>query len=151
MAAASSSDSMSQCPHSLSLSSKQSAHLISDVAVAWSGQLVFDIVVFVLTAWKSCYLRTPGRGTVANVFLRDGAMLAAANGVNIVVLLSDCLKGSTGGCTNVLSATLMSRLMFNLRDTNRPSPETRLFLERSSTLAFAGNPGNAEIELGTVS
>jgi len=40
--------------------------------VAWSGQFVFDVVIFVLTLWRSYYLRTPGRATIANVFLRDG-------------------------------------------------------------------------------
>ena len=46
----------------------------------------------------------------------------------------------------------MSRLMLNLRDTSRTTPETQLFSERSSlALAFAENPGNAEIELGTMS
>jgi len=45
---------------------------------------------------------------------------------------------------------MMSRLMLNLRDTGRTTPETRLFSERSSTLAFAENQGGAEIELGTM-
>ena len=51
-----------------------------------------------------------------------------------------------------LSMTMMTRLMLNLRDTSRITPETRLFPGRSSTgLAFAENPSNAEIELGTMS
>ncbi|KIM59043.1 hypothetical protein SCLCIDRAFT_1042932 [Scleroderma citrinum Foug A] len=70
----------------------------------WRWHGVDSVVVFVLTLWRSYYLRTPGRRTVANIFLRDGSMyfgmLTAANGVNIIVLLvsnSDCFKGSTGG------------------------------------------------------
>lgn len=41
------------------------------MAVTWSGQLVFDVVVFVLTLWKSYCLRSPARGVV-EVLLRDG-------------------------------------------------------------------------------
>ncbi|KAI6127953.1 hypothetical protein EDD16DRAFT_220756 [Pisolithus croceorrhizus] len=56
------------CPDSGFLSPDQSLYL----AVAWGGQLLFDVVVFGLTFWRSVHSRTPGQKNVSDVLLRDG-------------------------------------------------------------------------------
>ena len=42
------------------------------MAILWAGQLVFDIVVFVLTVWKSCYIGKLGDRLLVDILLRDG-------------------------------------------------------------------------------
>ncbi|KAL4068448.1 hypothetical protein V8B97DRAFT_2024728 [Scleroderma yunnanense] len=88
-----------------------------DMAVAWSGQLVFDFSVFLLTLWQSLRIRTVGNRNVTDILLRDGAIICGANIVNIAVLL-DAVKSVPGNFTNVISSLMISRLMLNLRDPN---------------------------------
>ncbi|KAG6331125.1 hypothetical protein ID866_7962 [Astraeus odoratus] len=45
------------------------------MAIGWCGQLVFDIVIFVLTLWRTLRVRIPGGRNVSDVLLRDGAPL----------------------------------------------------------------------------
>ena len=42
------------------------------MAMVWGAQLVVDIVVFVLTLWKSSQLRTRGYLNLVDIFMRDG-------------------------------------------------------------------------------
>jgi len=46
--------------------------LYADLAVAWSGQLVFDFAVFLLTLWSSLSVRMVGSRNVMDILLRDG-------------------------------------------------------------------------------
>ncbi|KIM63498.1 hypothetical protein SCLCIDRAFT_745328 [Scleroderma citrinum Foug A] len=91
------------------------------MAMVWGAQLVVDIVVFVLTLWKSSQLRTRGYSNLVDIFMRDGAMyfavISAVNAGNIAVLIvaSNPMRGLTGGIANVLSAVMISRLVLNLR------------------------------------
>ncbi|KAG6333075.1 hypothetical protein ID866_6010 [Astraeus odoratus] len=41
-------------------------------SIAWSGQLTLDVVVFILTFWRSLHFRTPGFANLVDVILRDG-------------------------------------------------------------------------------
>ncbi|KAI6011343.1 hypothetical protein EDC04DRAFT_2609930 [Pisolithus marmoratus] len=97
------------CP-SGPLSFEQAAYL----SAAWGGLLLFDVVVFGLTFWRSVYARIPGKRNISDVLLRDGslyfAVMSAANIANIitVVVASNNLKLVTPGFT--------SMLMLNLRD-----------------------------------
>ena len=43
-----------------------------DMALAWSSQLIFDAVVFVLTVWKSYYIGKLGVRLLVDILLRDG-------------------------------------------------------------------------------
>jgi len=46
--------------------------LFTDMAMVRGAQLVLDIVVFVLTVWKSLQLRTHGYSNLVDIFMRDG-------------------------------------------------------------------------------
>ncbi|EPQ53547.1 hypothetical protein GLOTRDRAFT_139744 [Gloeophyllum trabeum ATCC 11539] len=122
------------------LAADQGIHL----AIAWSGMTAFDFVIFVLTVFKA--LRTPrvGRRTLADVLLQDGAMyfffMVFSNIVNIstFVLGGPLLRGAPSTFTNVVSTTLISRLMLNVRD---PSLRTQARPTTFSTAAADDSSG----------
>ncbi|KAI6041115.1 hypothetical protein EDC04DRAFT_2672010 [Pisolithus marmoratus] len=120
------------------------------ISAAWGGQLLFDVVIFGLTFWRSVYARTPGKRSVSDVLLRDGslyfAVMSVANTSNIITLLvaSDNLKNITPGLTNAISATMIGRLMLNLRDPSIAGSAAASFPPLSHPSAFAmtyGLPG----------
>lgn len=41
-------------------------------AVAWGGQLVFDLLVFILTLWRTLVTYKLGHGNLVDIFFRDG-------------------------------------------------------------------------------
>ncbi|KAJ7460058.1 hypothetical protein B0H11DRAFT_2058636 [Mycena galericulata] len=90
-------------------------------AAAWSGMLVFDVMIFALTMFKARRYSTR-RGSLFTVLVRDGglyfAVIIASNACNIgtYVLSGPILSGALSTVTNVLSSVLVSRLMLNLRD-----------------------------------
>ncbi|KAI6104294.1 hypothetical protein F5141DRAFT_180595 [Pisolithus sp. B1] len=143
------------CPDNLSgietLTRGRSLYL----AVAWGGQLLFDVVVFGLTFWRSVHSRTPGQSNISDVLLRDGslyfAVMSAANIGNITALLvaSDNVKDVTPGFTNVISATMISRLMLNLRDSSISVSAAASFPPLSRPSAFALTRGLPGIETTT--
>ncbi|KAI6001116.1 hypothetical protein EDC04DRAFT_2612007 [Pisolithus marmoratus] len=61
------------------------------MAITWSGQLAFDAIVFVLTAWRTLHGRKPRNRTLLDTFIRDGALyfglMTGANAANITALL----------------------------------------------------------------
>ncbi|KZP23262.1 hypothetical protein FIBSPDRAFT_293447 [Athelia psychrophila] len=91
-------------------------------ALAWSGELAFDALVFFLILYKSFVLRRSGNKPLMSMILRDGSLyfaaMTASNLANILVILTapPLAKGAGTFFTNVISATMMSRLMLNLRD-----------------------------------
>jgi len=91
-------------------------------AIAWAGLSVYDSVIFSLTLYKAF---TVGKGTqLLNVIVRDGTIyflvLFIMNVSNIFNLLFSppFLRTSTTTITNVLSITLVTRLVLNLREQN---------------------------------
>ncbi|VDC07474.1 unnamed protein product [Peniophora sp. CBMAI 1063] len=98
------------------------------LALAWSALLLYDILIFLLTATRAFQVWTAGR--IVQVVLRDGVMyfcaLAAVNLVNIVTLLTatPLLKTTFASLTNVLSVVLISRLMLNIRSDATPEAIT---------------------------
>jgi len=89
-------------------------------AIAWTGVTVFDSIVFSLTLYKAF---TIGRGIpLLDVIVRDGtiyfSVLFIMNLANILSLRFSppLLKTATQTLTNVLSITLVSRLVLNLRE-----------------------------------
>lgn len=138
------------CPGGLYMTPEQGRYM----AAAWSGQLVFDIIVFLLTLWQCLQTRMKGYKDLMGVFLRDGciyfAVIAVANAVNITVLLvaTDYLKGGATGPMNVLSAVMISRLMLKLRHSYRASGtcSAQLGSHISRSLEFVGGPGAATVE-----
>ncbi|PIL24130.1 hypothetical protein GSI_13882 [Ganoderma sinense ZZ0214-1] len=110
----------------LSLNVNQGVHL----ALAWSAMLWFDTSIFALTFYKAIQVRHDMPGTLLVTMFRDGTIyygiLIVVNTLNIITFLivpsGDPLKGTATTLTNVLSVTLTSRLMLNLRD---PSIQVR--------------------------
>ncbi|KAH9981110.1 hypothetical protein BGW80DRAFT_309036 [Lactifluus volemus] len=89
-------------------------------ALAWTGVLVFDLAIFSLTLYKAFEIGRGGR--LWNVIVRDGTMyflvLSIMNLGNILMLRFSppLLKNSIAVLTNVISNTLVSRLVLNLRE-----------------------------------
>ncbi|KAM5533265.1 hypothetical protein V8D89_013042 [Ganoderma adspersum] len=87
------------------------------------AMLWFDTAIFALTFYKAIQVRHDMPGTLLVTMFRDGKILIVVNTLNIITFLSgDPLKGTATTLTNVLSVTLTSRLMLNLRD---PSIQVR--------------------------
>ncbi|KAI0780737.1 hypothetical protein BD413DRAFT_463774, partial [Trametes elegans] len=104
-----------------SLTDEQGIHL----ALAWSAMLWFDTVIFALTLYKAIQMRREiSSGSLIERLFRDGTIyygiLVALNMTNIVTFLKtpsgSPMKGVASVMANVLSMTLTSRLMLNLRD-----------------------------------
>ncbi|KAI0259174.1 hypothetical protein BC834DRAFT_907618 [Gloeopeniophorella convolvens] len=91
------------------------------IAFAWLGVLTLDISVFALTLRKTLGVGMENPSSLFRVLLHDGALyfsvLFVINLSNILAYLfaPPLLKSVVGMPTNVLSSTLMSRLMLNLR------------------------------------
>ncbi|KAI5997281.1 hypothetical protein F5J12DRAFT_852033 [Pisolithus orientalis] len=116
-----------------------------NMAAAWGGQLLFDVVVFGLTLWRSVYSRIPGKRSISDVLLRDGGVMSVVNIGNIVTLL-DGIKDVASGITNVISVTMISRLMLNLRDPSIVGPAVAAFPPLSHPSAFATTRGLPGVE-----
>ncbi|KAI0370895.1 hypothetical protein BV20DRAFT_1035559 [Pilatotrama ljubarskyi] len=79
-----------------------------DLAIAWSSILVFDAAVFILTLLQAFKIGRAWSGGFLRVMLRDAKPVH---------------KGVSTSITNVVSTTLATRLMLNIRDPdlmNRP-------------------------------
>ncbi|KAI0040038.1 hypothetical protein FA95DRAFT_1612116 [Auriscalpium vulgare] len=124
------------------------------LAAAWSGAMVFDTVIFLLTAYKGFKIGLSSGGQLLHVLVRDGTVyftvLFLVNLWNILMLLHapPLLKDSTTTLTNVMSSTLISRVMLNLRAT----PAARR-TSGPSTTTYPSDVGPAltttfDIELG---
>lgn len=91
------------------------------LAAAWTGNLMFDVLIFSMTVYKSSI---PGRGDrpLLNTLLRDGAVYFAvmvlAGLANILSfhLSPEYERGFITTFANIISSTMISRLMLNLRD-----------------------------------
>jgi hypothetical protein len=92
------------------------------LAAAWTGMLCFDIMIFSMTLYKSLTYKRGGSTTILFVMLRDGTiyfglMVAACVSVILSFRLSPSYeKGVTTILTNVISSTMISRLMLNIRN-----------------------------------
>ncbi|KAK0219841.1 hypothetical protein IW262DRAFT_1460958 [Armillaria fumosa] len=92
------------------------------LGIAWCGMLVFDIMVFTLTLHKALQLQRVGGVSLLTLLLRDGSVyfgvIIASNLANILTFfLGDArIRGVVTTFTNVISSTMLSRLMLNIRD-----------------------------------
>ncbi|KAJ8453463.1 hypothetical protein ONZ45_g19705 [Pleurotus djamor] len=94
----------------------------------WVGLLILDMAVFSLTLRKTLALlrECPSSGSLWSGMMRDGAVyfgssvLSITNLTNILMLLlaPPALKTLLADSINILAATMISRLMLNLRDTS---------------------------------
>ncbi|KAI0362263.1 hypothetical protein OH77DRAFT_38378 [Trametes cingulata] len=110
----------------LSLTNAQGIHL----ALAWGAMLWFDTTIFVLTLVQALRMRRHFPGGLLEVMFRDGTIyygiMLAANVSNIITFMitrsGSPLKGMGTTLTNVLSTTLTSRLILNLRNPKLQRP-----------------------------
>ncbi|KIO01091.1 hypothetical protein M404DRAFT_10092 [Pisolithus tinctorius Marx 270] len=62
-----------------------------NMAIAWSGQMMFDAIVFVLTLRRTLHIGRLGRRTLSDVIIRDGVLyfglMTSANVANIAAFL----------------------------------------------------------------
>ncbi|KAJ7487915.1 hypothetical protein FB451DRAFT_1225912 [Mycena latifolia] len=106
---------------SLGCPSASSHFLNRRQAAAWSGMLIFDVLIFSLTVRKSLKYGTRG-GSLFSLLFRDGAIyfgiMIASNASNIgtYTMGGPIISGSATTLTNILSSVMVSRLMLNLRD-----------------------------------
>ncbi|KAJ6476912.1 hypothetical protein C8R45DRAFT_367290 [Mycena sanguinolenta] len=90
-------------------------------AAAWSGLLIFDVMIFLLTIYKALR-HERRRGSLLNVMFRDGSIyfgiMVVANAGNISTYThgGPIISGSGTTLVNVLSSVMLTRLMLNLRD-----------------------------------
>ncbi|KAL1939000.1 hypothetical protein VTO73DRAFT_11153 [Trametes versicolor] len=93
-----------------------------DLAAAWSSILVFDATVFVLTLTQALRVGRMFSHSLFHMMLRDGTIyfgiLVVCYGCNILtyILAQPVYKGVSTTFTNVISTTLITRLMLNIRD-----------------------------------
>ncbi|KAJ7020076.1 hypothetical protein C8F04DRAFT_1275505 [Mycena alexandri] len=112
------------------------------LAAAWGGMGVFDCTVFLLTLYRALSHRRAHGFDLIGVLLRDGsiyfAVIVMANLANILtfVFAGSYSRGLPTTFTNVISSTMVSRLMLNLRDPSLSSMSGRL--SDSTTLNDAG-------------
>ncbi|KAJ7036378.1 hypothetical protein C8F04DRAFT_1095375 [Mycena alexandri] len=91
------------------------------LAGAWSGMLVFDIMIFSLTLVKA-FKMNARRGDLLTLLVRDGSIyfgiMVISNACNIgtYTMSGPFLRGGATTVTNVVSSVMISRLMLNLRD-----------------------------------
>ncbi|KDR76380.1 hypothetical protein GALMADRAFT_247831 [Galerina marginata CBS 339.88] len=92
------------------------------LASAWAGMFCFDILIFSLTLYKSLTHQRGRTTTILHVMMRDGTiyfgvMMAACVSVIISLHISPSYEqGLTTTLTNVISSTMISRLMLNIRN-----------------------------------
>ncbi|KAJ6613194.1 hypothetical protein B0H10DRAFT_2049864 [Mycena sp. CBHHK59/15] len=99
-------------------------------AAAWSGLLIFDVMIFSLTLYKAL-THHARRGDLLTVLIRDGSvyfsLMIVSNACNIgtYTMSGPLLSGSATSLTNVVSSVMISRLMLNLRDPGIRLPQRR--------------------------
>ncbi|KAF9466478.1 hypothetical protein BDZ94DRAFT_1319363 [Collybia nuda] len=114
------------------------------LAAAWTGLLLFDVLIFVMTVYKSTKRSRGGDRTLINILLRDGAIyfgiMSAVGLANILTfhLSPEYERGFITTFANIISSTMISRLMLNLRD-RRLYPRYRVKAMARGTLNRATN------------
>ncbi|KAJ7023654.1 hypothetical protein C8F04DRAFT_1401594 [Mycena alexandri] len=108
------------------------------LAGAWSGMLVFDIMIFSLTLVKA-FKMNARRGDLLTLLVRDGSiyfgLMVIGNACNIgtYTMSGPFLRGGATTVTNVVSSVMISRLMLNLRDPKIRRPQSNNPTRLSST------------------
>jgi len=98
------------------------------LAIAWGGQLAFDVVVFFLTLYQSILIVRTSRRPLISTLLRDGvlyfAILTVVNLANILTFLlaAPLSKGVTSTFSNMYATfrTFEPQALLNLDAEYRP-------------------------------
>jgi len=112
------------------------------LAAAWGGLLLFDLVIFVMTIVKAVMIGKSGSRSLLTVLLRDGSVyflvMVCVTLLNILSFLLGVgyVRGMMTTFANIISSTMISRLMLNLRDASLALPAKR----GRSSLTAADSP-----------
>ncbi|PIL24118.1 hypothetical protein GSI_13870 [Ganoderma sinense ZZ0214-1] len=117
-------DFVSYFPVSTAAYSGNSTQRFQDIAIAWAAMVWFDTTIFVLTLVRAWQMHRHMRGGILETLFRDGTIyygiMVVSTVGNIITFLvtpsGSNLKGMETTLTNVLSTTLTSRLILNLRN-----------------------------------
>ncbi|EMD33014.1 hypothetical protein CERSUDRAFT_99025 [Gelatoporia subvermispora B] len=140
-----------------SLSQAQAEYL----AATWGAMLLFDTLIFILTLVQTVKSGMFWKGSLVRLMLRDGldirtiyfGAIVLASVINILTffLSSFEAKGMATILVNVISSTLVSRLMLNLRDPKRELTAlgymASMSVQRSTTAAQMSTIGFLSSEL----
>ncbi|KAF9525441.1 hypothetical protein CPB83DRAFT_859565 [Crepidotus variabilis] len=91
------------------------------MTIAWGGMFVFDLIIFSMTLYKSLVLPRLRETSLLSILMRDGAVyfacIVASNLANMLTFIygTPFTRGVGTTFTNVISSTMTSRLMLNLR------------------------------------
>ncbi|KAJ7053351.1 hypothetical protein C8F01DRAFT_1167171 [Mycena amicta] len=120
-------------------------------AIAWSGMLVFDVMIFLLTVFKALEHGIRGQN-LFSVLLRDGEIMVATNAGNIgtYTMGGPILSGVGTTLTNVMSSVVISRLMLNLRDPRILSAYHRRVRTDGTSTAGVDNDSETAAPMTTV-
>ncbi|KAG5734046.1 hypothetical protein E4T56_gene9467, partial [Termitomyces sp. T112] len=103
--------------------------IIIGLGNAWIAMLMFDILIFGMTLYGSWQRGRGGDRSLLHILLRDGAIyfgiMAFVGLMNIVTFYvsPNYQRGFVTTFANIISSTMISRLMLNLRD---PKLATRM-------------------------
>ncbi|KAF8164769.1 hypothetical protein B0H34DRAFT_210510 [Crassisporium funariophilum] len=94
----------------------------------WVAPLILDSCIFVLTLWRTRrYIRESGKSPTLHIFMRDGALyffiIFLANLMNTVIFFASPadLKAIGASFSQLITATMVSRLVLNLRSASSPT------------------------------
>ncbi|KAF9458920.1 hypothetical protein BDZ94DRAFT_1312825 [Collybia nuda] len=124
----------------------------------WIMPLVTDFSVFLLMLWKSRdYIRQTRSTRTINVFLRDGSLyflvICMANLLNtlLFVMAESDLKVIGASFSQLITATMISRLVINLRSADADSLGQETNLNQTTRMGFMTRTiGNLGEELDTI-
>jgi len=108
----------------------------------WVTPLVTDSAIFLLTLWRTRdYVKRSREISAINIFLRDGLLyflvIFMANLFNLLMffLAADDLKAIGASFSQLITATMISRLVLNLRSSSAIPPRD-VDASRTSTMKF---------------
>jgi len=123
---------------------------IGRLTASYIAGFVFDLIIFLLTLSRAIHLRLlSARIPLVSLILRDGVMyffaLLVVNLVNVSViyLAPTDLSGPNARFSNLITATLVARLMLNLR-----AASTRTYQVHASSYSSAGRHISTLADIG---
>ena len=88
--------------------------LHADIAAAWSGQLILDILIFLFTLIRSLRIRKQVTRSIADILLRDGAPVELA--LSTATYTNESLGSLYFGCVFVWGKPMATDKMLSFQD-----------------------------------
>ncbi|KAF8878895.1 hypothetical protein CPB84DRAFT_1751793 [Gymnopilus junonius] len=102
----------------------------------WIAHLCFDLLVFSMTLYTAVKFKF--QGSILGVIVRNGTLyfgIMALSTISVILSYPAYLRGATATLTNVLSSTMISRLLLNLRRYATKEAEMSKETEMRSTIS----------------